>query len=260
MNTSIKFSLVSTFAALVFPAIVGCAAGDTGSDVCTKDFDCQEDGFPICDLDDGACVPSCAVEGNECEAPETCNADNYCSDETPGEGEGEGEGETDECDIDDDCYGTDELCDEAATPTTCEDPDVLLGTCTEANAFGTRETDGPLIYDLTLERTAGIDSDCAAAVAGTTGYTASFSYHDRESDAYTDSTTDENTAYSVFKFSRDGTNDLPATLPLTIVGIGTVGNDGVVDMPICFMSAPASIAVQIEDKAGNVSNAACSGL
>jgi len=210
----------------------------------------------VCDAT-GACVAKCTVGGaNPCVANKYCDDDRWSSSPTwlcvanPTT-----------CDTETNCLtptdAVPSVCDPDTTNEThnlCVAPD-SIATCTAASKF-TNEiaTGGPVIYDAEFVADADFDADCDTAVAGTSGYTATFFYYDFEDDAY--SQTSSSGSYAAFKWARDTTNPASATLPVSIVGDSTTG---VIVMVICFTSAPTSVAIQIADSASHVSNVMCAG-
>lgn len=211
----------------------GCDSDDELKLECTGDQFCG---------DDGACVDLCSPVGDVNDDDEVCGVD----------------GRYEEICDHDVCLDDNQLCEDDSdfdTFNQCDDPDAVLAYCDAADSFpGGRENGGPVVYDVDFERDADLDEDCDSAVAGTDGYTLTFLYWDADGDAYSGNTG----SYAAYRWAEDGSAPANATLPLGFAAAD--GTSGVAVMTVCFASPPDTIAVQIEDQAGNRSNVACAPL
>lgn len=199
----------------------------------------------ICDIASGECVDKCSPVGspNPLDADEVCLAD--------------GTYEL-ACDNEFDCIDAEQLCQFDATAAEfnqCVAPDAATNICPAGAEFaGGRDADGPIIYDVEFAADPDFDADCDTAVSGTSAYVASFFYDDPTNDAYTSQSVD---SFNSFLWAEEGSNPSVSTLALGFSGDAT---SGVAFMTICFATPPDTIAVQIEDNAGNASNVACADL
>ena len=210
------------------PTEFRCVEGDAPA--CEVDGDCTDEALPFCV--EGACV-ACNVD-DDCGEFESCT-DNACVGIA--------------CDLIDDgqCTDVEALCD----GTNCADPDLVTGDCTGANSFDTaRVANGPLVYDVDFERDPDLDVNCEGLNGD--AYAIFVAAHDNDDDI---PDVESNTQ---FTWAEDGSAvQFASASPVWTDG---GAEEGTVLATVCFVTPPETIAIQIEDDAGNVSNVFCEGL
>ena len=221
--------------------------------VCIADSDCTTEG-EICDLTDHVCTAGDAA--GPCTADSECAEGEFCDLTDPDNGVCS----SNACTTNDECTERGRVCDIGGTGT-CEDPDLTLGGCAEAAAFAsTRATGGPVLYadDVAVDfkPDAVQDDTCDGIVAGSSAYVVQLDFFDAEGDGFVEADPNAD-KFNALKFSRDGTTSSVLTGEPTL---GEDGKDGLYFGLLCFVNVPTTIALQLEDKNGNVSNAYCADL
>ncbi|MCP4503329.1 MAG: hypothetical protein GY822_25620 [Deltaproteobacteria bacterium] len=132
--------------------------------------------------------------------------------------------------------------------------DLETARCLAADEFtNVRDANGPIIWEVDFARDAGFDGDCANQ-PGTSAHISTFFYEDPDGDAYTAQSTD---SFDSFLWVAVGGTPRVSSNQLGFSGNASAGD---ATMVICFENAPSGIAIQIEDEAGNLSNAGCADL